>query len=114
MKDEVKKSADMFVESIKSNPDLYDATKKMIEYTEDLGITYIYVLTALTQRKQNGSISEVEDLILKTFNKADKKYEIGVLILGLFSVLMKLVNKNMIEVADYIKEKLVEDDKNNK
>jgi len=106
MNAKAKESADMFVESFKKNPELLDAYKKMTEYNRDVGIVYLYILSALKQRNMTASIPVIKEEILKVITDKQKSYDVGEVIIALMDILSSTISKNMIELAEYIKSQL--------
>jgi len=101
-----KESADMFVEGIKRDKELFESYKKMTEYNRDVGIVYLYTLAALKQRGMTASIPVIKEEILKIVTDKEKAYDVGEVIIALMDILSSVVSKNMIELAEYIKSRL--------
>jgi len=106
MNTKTKESADMFVEGIKRDRELFESYKKMTEYNRDVGIVYLYTLTALNQRGMTASIPVIKEEILKIITDKEKMYDVGEVIIALMDILSSTVSKNMIELAEYIKAQL--------
>lgn len=106
MNTKTKESADMFVEGIKRDRELFESYKKMTEYNRDVGIVYLYTLAALKQRDMTASIPVIKEEILKIITDKEKAYDVGEVIIALMDILSSTVSKNMIELAEYIKAQL--------
>ncbi len=106
MNPKVKESADMFVESVKKDKELYNSYIKMTEYNRDVGIVYLYTLAALNQRNKTESLPEIKNRITDALTKKDDPYDVGQVIVALVDILSSTISKNMIELAEYIKTQL--------
>jgi len=106
MNTKVKESADMFVDAIKKNRELYESYRNMTKYNMDVGIVYLYTLAALKQRDKTASIPVIKEEILKIVTDKEKAYDVGEVIIALMDILSSVVSKNMVELAEYIKAQL--------